>query len=339
VALTYTDKNLKTILHSWGRFRATVSEAVQPGDALNYLNTGATNAVQLADQSGSEKADCFACQEGAAGDTIWCALAIEAKSASTVGTGGVVTQVYFAASTDFLGAPLYLGEEGKPSSTEGTTFRQVIGKVLARDRIVLSAAQTSVGPIVETIAGATAVDAVRIAVTDATTGASGYARGLYISTTASGTKTASGEHNALGIDVSVTGNTPYAYIQSLYLSTSGNPTIGLVSAISIYLDNVGTAVASVHLLDLQVATPTASAPSTREAFIRCRNHGTGTPTSIFFLQANNNAKAATNFIEQDSVTVGPVAAAANVGTDYTPTYKVRCLIGSTTFYLTGVAES
>ncbi len=190
-----------------------------------------------------------------------------------------------------------------------------------------------------TLTGSTAINAMSLTVTDETTGTSGYARGLYIAATASGTKTASGEHNSLGIDLTVTGNTPYAYIASLYFAQSGNPTIGLISAISIYMDNIGTNVSSQHILDLQTGNPTASAAATREAYIRCRNHGTGTPTSILYLQANNNAKAATNFIEQDSVTVGPVAAADNTGTDYTPTYKVRCLIGSTTFYLTGVAES
>lgn len=186
---------------------------------------------------------------------------------------------------------------------------------------------------------ATANDCVYIKVTDASTAsATDYSRGLYIDYTASGAKTSSAEVNALGIDVAVSAATPYAYISSLYMSTSGNPTIGLISAMSVYLDNIGTGVSSVHMLDLQTGNPTASAASTREAYIRCRNHGTGTPTGIFFLQANNNAKAATNFIEQDSVTVGPVAAASTTN-DSTWTYKVRCLYGSTTFYLVGCAAS
>lgn len=189
-----------------------------------------------------------------------------------------------------------------------------------------------------TLAGSTALNAMSLTVTDTTTNASGYSRGLYIAATASGTKTGSGEHNSLGIDLTVTGDTPYAYITSLYLATSGNPTIGLISAVSIYMDNIGTGVSSVHILDLQTGNPTASAASTRETYIRCRNHGTGTPTSILFLQANNNAKAATNFIEQDSVTVGPVAAAVDTSTA-TWTHKVRCLLGSTTFYLLGVGDA
>jgi len=159
--------------------------------------------------------------------------------------------------------------------------------------------------IVSSLSGASADDAISITVTDSTTGSSGYARGLYINATASGTKTSSGEHNSLGVDLTVTGDTPYAYIQSLYVTTSGNPTIGLVSGISIYSDNIGTGVSSWHLLDLQTGNPTASAASTREAYIRIRNHGTGTPTTIIYAQANNNAKAATYLFEQDASTVGP----------------------------------
>ena len=186
----------------------------------------------------------------------------------------------------------------------------------------------------------TAVDCVKIVVADGGAETSGYGRGLYVSYTNDGAKTSSAEINAIGVDVTVSAAVPYAYIQSLYFATSGNPTIGLISAMSVYLDNIGTGVSSVHMLDLQTATPTASAPSTREAYIRCRNHGTGTPTSIFFLQANNNAKAATNFIEQDSVTVGPVAASTTAITSGTnTTYRVQCKHGSTTFYLLGVAAA
>jgi len=189
-----------------------------------------------------------------------------------------------------------------------------------------------------TITGSTALNAMSLTVTDETTGSSGYARGLYIAATASGTKTGSGEHNSLGIDLTVTGDTPYAYIASLYFAQSGNPTIGLISAISVYMDNIGTGVTYEHILDLQTGNPTASA-ATREAFIRCRNHGTGTPTSILYLQANNNAKVATNFIEQEGAWgQGPVAAASDTSTA-TWTYKIRCLIGSTTFYIPCVADA
>ena len=186
----------------------------------------------------------------------------------------------------------------------------------------------------------TASQAVYIKVTDASTIASGYNQGLHINYTQSGTKTGTGEMNCLSVDAAVSGDVPYAYLSSLYMSTSGNPTIGLISGLTFYLDNIGTGVSSVHMLDLQTGNPTASAASTREAYLRIRNHGTGTPTSVMFLQANNNAKAATNFIEQDSVTVGPVVVSTTAITSGTnTTYRVQCLHGTTTFYLLGVAAS
>lgn len=290
MAFTYTDKNLKTVLHSWGRWRATISEAVQPGDGISFLNTGTTNAVQLADQSDSQAADGFACEEGAAGDTIWCALAVELMSASTIGTGGVVTRVYFAASSDFLGAKLWLGEDGKPSSSQGTTFTQVIGRLLARDRILLDAAPSIGGQITETLSGSTALNAQRIEVTDETTPSSAsYARALYINTTVTGTKTGSAEHNAVGIDMAVQADTPYAYNLTLYSSSSGNPTVGFQAALSIYMDDPGSAVTGMVGIDIGLAGGSNS-PADRHAFMRLRNHSAGAvPHTVFQIEGNNAA--------------------------------------------------
>jgi hypothetical protein len=184
------------------------------------------------------------------------------------------------------------------------------------------------------LTGATAKNAMELVVTDAQTNASGYARGLYISCTASGAKTSSGEHNSLGVDLSVSGNTPYAYIASFYMATSDNPTIGLASALSVYIDDLGTACAQLHMLDLQYGS--TNAPTTRNAYMRIRNHSDNTPTCVIYLQANNNALAATYFIEQEASTIGPVedntgAVPANC------THVVECKHGADTFYLLGTA--
>ena len=189
------------------------------------------------------------------------------------------------------------------------------------------------------LTGATADNMKSFNLTDEQTNASGYTRALHVNVTNTGTKPTSGELNCFGIDAAVSGDMPYCYLATEYLSTSGNPTISLVSALSIYLDNMGTGISNIHMLDLQTGNPVASAAATRDAYIRCRNHGTGTPTTIFYLQANNNAKAATNFIEQAAVTIGPVAAAGTTTGDEVYTHKVRCLYGATTFYLCGVASS
>ncbi|KKM03851.1 hypothetical protein LCGC14_1770250, partial [marine sediment metagenome] len=183
MAITYTDRNAKVILQSSGRFKAVMLEAVKEGDLLSWYVTDASSAMQFADQSDSQAADGIACENGAAGETIRVAKHALVKAPDTpVGAAGVVTQTYFGASTDFLGEKVYLGESGKPSSTQGTTFRQVVGRLVARDKILFELAPTVGGVITETLAGATANDAWKLNITDATTNSSGYTRALYINT-------------------------------------------------------------------------------------------------------------------------------------------------------------
>jgi len=136
MAFTYTDSD-KVVLEAWGKFKVTLLEAVESGDLLSFYNASATYAVQFADQSDSQRADCIAVDGGAAGAEITACLKAVLGTISTIATGGVVTRVYFATSTDYLGAPLYLGEDGKPSSTNGTTYSQRVGKLIARDQIAI----------------------------------------------------------------------------------------------------------------------------------------------------------------------------------------------------------
>jgi hypothetical protein len=138
MALTFTDKNIKTALRSDGLFRVVISEAVKTGDMLSFLSTGTTNIMQLADQSTSVAAHAIATEDGAAGEEISVAESLELKAPITLATGGIVTQTNFAAASDYLGGLLYLGESGKASSTAGSTFIQVVGRLLTRDRIFLS---------------------------------------------------------------------------------------------------------------------------------------------------------------------------------------------------------
>jgi len=190
----------------------------------------------------------------------------------------------------------------------------------------------------ETIIGTAARSRIEIDCTDTSTIATGYNRALYINYTASGAKTGSAEINCLGVDATVSANTPYAYLQSVYLATSGNPTVSLASALTVYIDDLGTACAQLHLLDLQYGS--TNAPTTRNAYMRIRNHSDNTPTSVLYLQANNNAQAATYFIEQDSVTVGPVVESVTaIASGTNTTHRVKCIKGSTVFYLLGVAAA
>lgn len=139
MAYTFTDRDGKTILHSWGRFRATVLADVVVGDLLGLYATGATLSVQLANEAATAvAAGAVACQDIAAGKTGWCALAAELKAPTTIATGGVATQTYFDDGTSMdIGQPLYLSDAGKMSSTVGGTTAQQVGFSVARDRIVI----------------------------------------------------------------------------------------------------------------------------------------------------------------------------------------------------------
>ena len=136
MGFTYTDST-KIILEAWGKFKVTLLEAVEVGDLLSWYNTDNAYTVQLADESDSQRANCIAMEKGAAGDEITACLKAVCRTKDTVGTGGVVTRVYFAASADFFGAPIYLGEDGKPESDTGSTYEQRAGRLLARNRILL----------------------------------------------------------------------------------------------------------------------------------------------------------------------------------------------------------
>ena len=131
MGFTYTDYD-KVVLEATQKFRVTLLEAVEAGDLLSWYNSDNAYAVQFADQSDSQRADCIAMEAGAAGDEIWATRRAELQA---VYSGN--DRQYFGASSDYFGAPLYLGESGKPSSTLGTKMAQVIGHLLARDRILL----------------------------------------------------------------------------------------------------------------------------------------------------------------------------------------------------------
>ena len=138
MALVFTDRNEKTVLHSWGRFRAAVLADVVTGDLLGLKSATATS-MQLANESATAVgAIAVAVQNIKAGETGWCALAAELKAPVSVGAGGVVTQTYFDDGTSVdIGQDLYLSDAGKCDETVGTTTAQRVGYNIARDRILL----------------------------------------------------------------------------------------------------------------------------------------------------------------------------------------------------------
>lgn len=138
MAFTYTDKNQKRTVRTGKAYKATVNAAVAVGDLLAPANADTSSTFKLADDSTRAKATAIAIESStAAGEEISVADWAELQTQDTIGAAGAVTQVYFAASSDFLGAPLYLGESGKPSSAQGTSGQQV-GILTARNRILVN---------------------------------------------------------------------------------------------------------------------------------------------------------------------------------------------------------
>lgn len=141
MAFTFNDVEGKIVIYSWGKFQAKISETVDVGDLLNRLGSEATDAYQLADESGGERADAVACESGVDGDNIWMALGVVLRAPSTIGTGGIVTRQYFMGTptTDYVGLPIYLHEEGKYDESVGAeAIVQPVGVILATDRILLA---------------------------------------------------------------------------------------------------------------------------------------------------------------------------------------------------------
>ena len=137
MALTFTDRNEKVVLHRWGRFQAILFEAVVTGDLL-ALKSATGTSLQFADDASGQAAVAVACENIAASGTGWCALAAELKAPVSVGSGGAVTRTYFDDGSDVdIGQPLYLDDEGKADETIGATTKQLVGYQIARDRILL----------------------------------------------------------------------------------------------------------------------------------------------------------------------------------------------------------
>jgi len=180
--------------------------------------------------------------------------------------------------------------------------------------------------VVSTLTGTGNLDANTITVTDNTT-AGAFCRGFAVGVTAAGTKTGSGEVDGIGIDMTYTGNTTYGYNLSLYGAGSGNPTLGFVSNISIYQDNLGTAVSGYAAIDIGIAL--SDAPSYRYTYFRCRDHSSAIPISVFKFEG---AHCATNFfsvLNSDGTPDFLISAAVSS----TQNKKIRVDVNGTPYYI------
>lgn len=266
MAFTYTDRNKKTVIASFGEFKAVVTEAVVVGDLVSWYDTDATSALQFADDSDSQAANAVALADIAAGAEGPFALQAVLKAPASVGTGGVVTQTHFSAAADVYGAPLYLGESGKVESSQGGSLVQLVGYNLTRDVILLqpNTALSGGAASFTTLAASGAVT--HTGTTDATnstsgilvvTGGVGIAKKLYVGTnvdvagtlTVDGTTTIVGlvpitdPGNAGAIAVTRSGYVPLVTGGGGETRTVADPTaVGMILMLSLKTDGGGDAV-------------------------------------------------------------------------------------------------
>jgi len=171
-----------------------------------------------------------------------------------------------------------------------------------------------------------ATNAVNINVTSTAAQSSGYNQVAQFTMTHSGDLTG-GECHGVAIDMTISGNCPYLYCQTFYISTSGDPTLGYVSAISVYLDNLGSACADLAIIDLGQAQTDAFTTGLRSCYIRMRRHGTLTLKAAIRLEGIS----CTNLLSFDNANQAPVSTQA--GGTLTITNKIAIDLNGTTRYI------
>lgn len=154
-------------------------------------------------------------------------------------------------------------------------------------KVNLAGVATTILTITSTLTGETGDNAVELTVTDSQTLASGTSRGIHISYTSSGAKTG-GEVDGMGIDLTISANIAgYAYGLALYTTTSDNPDISFLSALSIYADDVGIGTIG-GFVCIDVGKTSTHKGVGRDAFMRFRTHS-GTTDSVFLIEGSNMA--------------------------------------------------
>ncbi len=153
---------------------------------------------------------------------------------------------------------------------------------------------------------------------DSATGTGGITNGLFVQLTNTGDKTGTGTINALGSDLFVNADVPYAYGHAGYTGAVADHTVGFLCGVQWYMENCGDSCANWVVADLGMNS--ADAPSGRHAYIRCREHGAIQALETVLLC--EGGAAATYLLTIDTVTnmLSASGAAGNL------THKLACLI-------------
>ena len=161
--------------------------------------------------------------------------------------------------------------------------------------------------------------------TDATTKAAGTSYGVRFRMATSGTKTG-GTVNAVGVRLSVGGNTSVCNALSIYTAV-GAYTTDFLRGIYMYMDTCTTAPSSiVYCLDIGIV---GTGLSSVGHFIRMYNHGTDPLLSVFTFD-NAAQDIATSLFTFGAADQLPLSAST---TGEAVTQKVACLVGGAVRYL------
>lgn len=167
-----------------------------------------------------------------------------------------------------------------------------------------------------TLAGSSELAALSLTVTDTTTIASGYNKGIYLSYTSSGAKTG-GTVNGIAIDFVWSANLVLANGIDIYLAASGTRTADTIVGIHIYMDDPSTGISAgaYYGIRLQLYCGRAAV----DGFISLRDIGSGGANWVMQWES---AAMAYYFINQDT------AGIPFVGGSHTSVHGyLRCNIG------------
>jgi len=139
------------------------------------------------------------------------------------------------------------------------------------------------------LAGGTREEAMLIDIDDAATLNTGSNRAIMIEYRGTGAMTGNAERNGVQCDMFISGDTPYVYPLEGYVTTSGNPTVGLIAGLSLYLQDPGTACGNICGIDVGLDGD-GNSPAGRHCFMRMRNHdAAAVPDAAFQFEGTPNA--------------------------------------------------
>lgn len=178
-----------------------------------------------------------------------------------------------------------------------------------------------------TCSGSSAINANDFVVTDTTTGSEGYMRGLYVNMTSTGTKTGTGETNAVGIDLTQTGNAWLATPLSLYTAGCGSAVIPHLWGIYLYMDDIGGSATVTSKVGLNIGIDNGDNAATC-SFFRLYNHGSaGTDIDYVFDMPNGGINPAQYWWHAGCT--GDMIEIGDITNGKSCTHGLRCQIAST----------